>query len=114
MGIETALVGLGMSAGTASTVAGVITAVGTAAVGAAATQALTKQPKAEPQIPAISQADKPPQQAKAPEISDIAKKNALAASAAGALSGNNSTLLTGSQGIAANSLNLGQSKLLGQ
>lgn len=40
-------------------------------------------------------------------------KNALAASAAGALAGNSSTLLTGSQGITGG-LNLGTSTLLGQ
>jgi hypothetical protein len=45
---------------------------------------------------------------------EIAKKNALAASANGSLSGNNSTLLTGSNGINPANLSLGTSSLLGQ
>lgn len=112
MGIETALVGLGMSASTAAATAGVITAVGTAAVGAAASKALApKPPKAEMPAP-LTAADKP-QAAKEADMSQIAKKNALAASATGALSGNNSTLLTGSQGVSSGALNLGQNTLLG-
>jgi hypothetical protein len=115
MGIESGLIAAGVSSGTAATVSAVATGVLTAAAGAVVTSALApKQPKAEPQIPAISQADKPPQAARAPDLSAIAKKNALTASAAGALSGNNSTLLTGSQGISPSSLNLGRSTLLGQ
>jgi hypothetical protein len=113
MGIETALVGLGMSAGTASTVAGVITAVGTAAASAEVAKAL--QPKQQAQTVApVTEADKPPQAEKAPDTADIARKNALAASATGALAGNSSTLLTGSAGVSPGSLNLGGSTLLGQ
>jgi len=113
MGIETALVGAGMSASAAAATAGVITAVGTAAIGAAASKALApKQP--EQQIKALTTADKPTQAEKAPDLSEIARKNALAASASGALSGNSSTLLTGAQGVSSGSLNLGQSTLLGQ
>lgn len=91
------------------------TAATTAAVGAVVSAALAPKPEKQSQpVTPISSADKPPQSTRAPDLSDIAKKNALAASASGALSGNSSTLLTGSQGISPSSLNLGQSKLLGQ
>ncbi len=60
----------------------------------------------------VTTADKP-QAAQAVDPAALAKKNALAASAAGALAGNSSTVLSGSQGIAPASLNLGTNTLLG-
>lgn len=111
MGIETALVGMGMSAATASAVT---TGVITAGIGAAASYALApKQPKQETQVAPLTQSDKPPQQQQAPDRSALRDKNALVAGAAGALGGNTSTMLTGAQGPAG-ALNLGASTLLGQ
>jgi len=109
MGIETALIGAGMSAATASAVT---TGLITAGIGAVASAALApKAPK--PQGPApLTQADKPPAQLKAPDQAAMLEKNSIAAM--GALAGNSSTLLTGSSGVAPGSLNLGASTLLGQ
>lgn len=93
---------------------GVAAAAATAAVGALATSALTKKPEQQAQTVApLTAADKP-QQVQAPDVSQIKNKNAMAAAAAGALGGNNSTLLSGSQGVAGTSLNLGSTTLLGQ
>lgn len=93
---------------------GVAAAAATAAVGALASAALTKKPEQQQQTVApVTAADKP-QQVQAPDVSQIKNKNALAAAAAGQLAGNNSTLLTGSTGVAGSSLNLGTSTLLGQ
>ncbi|MGJ7508690.1 hypothetical protein [Variovorax sp. GT1P44] len=114
MGIETALIGAGLSASTAAAASAAITAVGTAALGAAASKALApKQPTSTTQVTPLTQADKP-QAAKDVDLNAIKNKNAMAAAAAGQLSGNNSTLLTGSSGVNSGSLNLGTSTLLGQ
>lgn len=104
MGIETGVAGLLSAAGTAAA---------TAVAGALVSKALAPKPQQQ-QVKPLDSADKPPQAEKAPDINAIAKKNALAASASGALSGNSSTLLTGSQGVNPGSLNLGTSTLLGQ
>jgi hypothetical protein len=98
----------GSAAGTA-----VLTTAATTVVGALATKALTpKAPEQQPQT--VTQADAPPKAQTAQDPVAIAKKNALAASATGSLSGNGSTLLTGANGISPANLNLGQSTLLGQ
>jgi len=98
----TAAAGLGTSLATAAV---------TAAVGALASKAL--MPKQEQQaIKPVSQAEKP-QEAKAVDYNAIKDKNALAAAASGMLSGNGSTLLTGSSGVNPGSLNLGTNTLLG-
>lgn len=113
MGIETALIGAGLSASTAAAASAAITAVGTAALGAAASKALApKLPDGSSTVKQLTQADKP-QDVKGPDLSQIKDKNALAAAAAGQLAGNNSTLLTGSSGIASGNLNLGTNTLLG-
>ena len=113
MGIETGLAALGMSATTASAVA---TGIYTAAAAGALVSAATAPKPQQAQTPgAITSADKPPQvQAeKAVDRNALLNQNALAASAAGALGGQSSTVLTGSQGVTGN-LNLGTSTLLGQ
>lgn len=107
MGIETALVGLGMSAATASAVA---TGVYAAGAGLAVSKALTPKP-VKAAVAQLTQADKP-QAAQQVDRSKIEQRNSVAAM--GALSGNSSTLLTGSGGVASGSLNLGSSALLGQ
>ena len=110
MGIETGLAALGMSATTASAVAaGIYGAVATAAITAATAPKPQKQDQPNP----ITGADKPPgvQAEKQVDRAAIADKNGLAAM--GALAGNSSTLLTGSQGVTGG-LNLGGSTLLGQ
>lgn len=91
---------------------GVAAAAATAAVGALATKALAPKPQdqAKPPLP-LGSADKP-QDVQAPERSNLKQQNALAAAAAGSLSGNSSTLLTGSSG-ASGGLNLGTNTLLG-
>lgn len=112
MGIETGLAALGMSATTASAVAtGLYTAAASAAIAAATAP---KAPKSEPR-PVEPTVTKAPgvQAEKAADRNAILDKNALAASAAGALGGNSSTLLTGTQGVTGG-LNLGGSTLLGQ
>ena len=111
MGIETALIGMGLSAATASAVS---TGLITAGIGAVASTALAPKP-AQAATPApITAAEKPPQASQAPDAAQLLKKNALAAGAMGPLAGNNSTLLTGSAGVNPASLSLGQSSLLGQ
>lgn len=92
---------------------GVAAAAATAVVGAVASSALAKKPDA-PVVAPLSANVKPPAQQETVSPDDIAKKNALAASATGALAGNSSTVLTGSQGIAPAALALGKSTLLGQ
>jgi len=110
MGIETALIGAGLSAATASAVS---TGLITAGIGAVASKVLApKAPKA-PTVAPLTQADRP-QEANTVDRAALLNKNASAASAAGALSGNSSTLLTGSTGVATGGLNLGTSTLLGQ
>jgi hypothetical protein len=104
MGVETAIGGILSAVGTAAA---------TAVVGAVVSQALApKAPKQE--VKPVTSADAPPKAQAAQDPMEIAKKNALAASANGSLSGNNSTLLTGANGISPANLNLGQSSLLGQ
>lgn len=94
---------------------GVAAAAATAVVGAIASSALTKKPAEQPQQPLSANANaKPPTAQEATSPEDIAKKNALAASATGALSGNSATVLTGANGISPANLNLGRSSLLGQ
>ncbi len=90
---------------------GVAAAAATAAVGAVVSKALAPKQAAQTVAP-VTTADKP-QAAQAVDPAALAKKNALAASAAGALAGNSSTVLSGSQGIAPASLNLGTNTLLG-
>lgn len=108
MGIETALIAYGMSAATASAVT---TGLITAGVGAVASKVLApKAPKAST-TPAMTQAQRP-QEKQQVDQTEILKRNATAAT--GALSGNASTLLTGSGGVDSGSLNLGTSTLLGQ
>lgn len=89
---------------------GVAAAAATAAVGALATKALTKKPDT-PAVPVAATPDKP-QEKQAVDQSVLLKRNATAA--AGALSGNASTLLTGSGGVSPGNLNLGSTSLLGQ
>lgn len=104
MGIETGIGALLSAAGTAAA---------TAVVGAVVSKALApKTPEQKPQ--AVTQADAPPKPQAAQDPMEIAKKNALAASASGQLSGNSSTLLTGANGINPANLSLGTSSLLGQ
>jgi hypothetical protein len=113
MGIETALIGAGWSAGAASAASAAVTAVGTAAAGALVSKALgPKPPEQAKQVQPLSQAEKP-QAAKEVDATAIRNKNALAAAAMGSLAGNNATLLTGSQGINPGGLNLGTNSLLG-
>lgn len=113
MGIETGLLALGASAGTAATVSTIATGLLTSLAGSVVSKALApKQPSQGAQVAPLTQADKP-QAEKAPDRSQIENKNAMAAAAAGQLAGNNSTLLTGSQGINPGTLNLGSSTLLG-
>jgi hypothetical protein len=81
------------------------TAATTAVVGAVANKAMTKKP-VTPTTAVIPTPDKPQDQ------SVLMKRNATAA--AGALSGNASTLLTGSGGVNPATLNLGSTSLLGQ
>jgi hypothetical protein len=95
--------------GTAATVG---TAIATSVAGALVSKALA--PKQQAQTPAITQPNAPPKAQQAQDPVDIAKKNAAAAAATGQLSGNNSTVLSGPQGVSPGSLNLGQSSLLGQ
>ena len=107
MGIETALVGAGLSATAASAVTtGLITTV----VGAGLSAALAPKPQ-KPEAP--TPIEKPPtaQAEKTVDRASLLSKNAMAASAAGALAGNGSTLLTGPQGAATGGL--GTSTLLG-
>lgn len=112
MGIETALVGAGWSAGAASAASAVIGAVGTAALGAAVSSAL--QPKQPDQVVSpVGEAEKPKQPTKEPDVQAIQTKNALAAAAGGQLAGNSSTLLTGASGVGSSSLGLGRNTLLG-
>lgn len=89
------------------------TALATSVAGALVSSALAPK-KSGQAISPLTQADAPPkpQNAQAPEV--LAQKNALAASATGALSGNSSTVLTGAQGISPANLSLGRSTLLGQ
>lgn len=92
---------------------GVAAAAATAVVGAAVSQAMApKPPKQESQ--AVTAADAPPKAQATVDPLNLAKKNALAASATGSLAGQNSTVLTGSQGINPANLSLGTSSLLGQ
>lgn len=90
---------------------GVATAAATAIAGAVVSKALAPKQQ-EQKAPAAP--DAPPKTQATQDPMAIAKKNAFAASAAGSLSGNNSTLLTGSTGVNPANLNLGQSTLLGQ
>jgi hypothetical protein len=103
------LIALGLSASTAATVGTAASIAGTAVAGAAATSALAKTPKVETPKP-LTQADKP-QAKQEVDRSTILKRNATAAM--GALSGNSSTLLSGTGGVSAGSLNLGGNSLLG-
>ena len=109
MCVET-LIGLGLSASTAGAVGTAATIAGTAVAGAAASSALAKTPQVDAPKP-LTQADKP-QAAQAVDRAELLKRNAAAASSA--LSGNASTLLSGSSGISPGSLNLGSNSLLGK
>ena len=111
MGIESGLIAAGMSATTASAV---VTGVITTAVGAALTYATAPKPQKQESPKALTGADKPQtvQAEKQVDRNLMLNKNTLAS--AGALAGNSSTLLTGSQGINSSSLSLGGNVLLGQ
>lgn len=111
MGIETALLALGASAGTAATVGtigSVLGAVGT--IGQVA--GLAKGQKA-PKVDQVQTPDTPKtQEAKTPDRN--ASLNANAAAATGAQAGNSSTFLTGPSGVDPLQLLLGKSALLGE
>jgi len=108
MGIAEGLVALGLSATTASAVS---TGLITAGIGAVTSAALAPgAPKIDAPKP-LGEADKP-QAKQEVDRSTILKRNATAAQ--GALAGNASTLLSGTGGVSAGSLNLGSSSLLGQ
>jgi hypothetical protein len=111
MGIESALVTAGLSSTTASAV---VTGVITSAIGAAVTYATAPKPQKQEGPKSLTGADKPPgvQAEKQVDRNLMLNKNTIAS--AGALAGNSSTLLTGSQGVNPGSLNLGSSTLLGQ
>lgn len=96
--------------GTSGAASAAATAAATAAVGAVATKAMAKKPVTAPT--AIIPTPDKPQEQKAIDQSVLLKRNATAA--AGALSGNASTLLTGSGGVSPATLNLGSTSLLGQ
>lgn len=112
MGIESALVGAGWSAGAASTAAAVVGTVGTAVLGAAVSSALQPRQPEQPVSP-VGEAEKPKQATKEPDVQAIRNQNALQAAASGQLAGNSSTLLTGGSGVSPGSLNLGRNTLLG-
>lgn len=109
MGIETALVSLGMSAAAAGTAATAITAVG---AGMAAGQLM----KPSQQMPTIAPVTPPPaaQAGKTADRTAMLAANTAAARPGGAFAGNSSTFLTGAGGIDTRSLTLGRSTLLGQ
>lgn len=121
--VGSALGGSAAAAGTTAAAAGAGTAAGaglgtalataaiTSAVGALASKALTPKQQQQ-QVKNLTNVDKP-QEAKSVDYNAIKDKNALAAAASGMLSGNNATLLTGSQGVSPGSLNLGTNSLLG-
>lgn len=104
MGVETGIGALLSAAGTAAA---------TAVVGAVVSQALAPKPAKQTPQP-VTAAEAPPKVQEAQDPVAIAKKNALAASATGSLAGQNSTVLTGPNGINPANLNLGGSSLLGQ
>ncbi len=89
---------------------GVAAAAATAVVGAYASKALAKAPESPKAPTPITQTKL--QEKQAVNRSKLLERNASAA--AGALSGNSSTLLTGSGGISPQSLSLGSSTLLGE
>lgn len=101
--------------------AGTISAV-SAAAGAAAgvygqQQSRSAQSEAQRQQKAqqsLQAGVEKPQTPQTPDITQIQKRNAQLAAASGQLGGMNSTLLTGSQGVASSALGLGTSTLLGQ
>lgn len=92
MGIETAMM-IGALASAASSVKSLT----------------TKSPKAT-----VPEPEKPPQATKAPSREPMLAANTMAASPAGAMSGNSGTFLTGPSGVDPSSLNLGRNTLLGQ
>lgn len=108
MGIETALLAMGASAGVASAVS-----LGATALGAAGAIKALKAPKA-PEVKPLTAADKPPAKAKAPDRPAISRANAAAAGPGGAMSGNSGTFLTGPSGVDPSTLTLGKNTLLGQ
>lgn len=101
--------------------AAAVGAVASAATGAYAAKQQSSQAKksaaaqklAAESVKPLGQQDKP-QEAKEVDTSAIQKRNAQMAAAAGQLGGNQATLLSGNNGIATNTLNLGVSSLLGQ
>ena len=106
--IESALIGWGMSAATASAAtAGIVTAGAGALAGAAVSAAAPK-----PQMPKIPDPIKPPTPTQASQAPQRATQR-LANAATGGL-GNSSTFLTGPGGIDPGTLNLGRNTLLGQ
>lgn len=106
MGIETALLTLGASAGTAAAVSAGVTGLGALS----ALKTLTSKPKSASQ--AVPTPEKPPQAAKTPDRAASMAANAATGSAS--QRGNASTLLTGASGIDPATLNLGKATLLGQ
>lgn len=113
--------GLGAAASWIGANAGAISAVSTAATAAAGAYAASQQGKAGTEAErqrkvqqASAGAIEKPQEAKTPDLSEIQRRNAQLAAAGGQLSGMNSTLLTGSQGVADSMLNLGGNTLLGR
>lgn len=92
---------------------GVAAAAATAVAGAYASKALAPKPQ-EQKVSPLTLADKPAKPQEAIDPQAAAKKNALAASATGALSGNSGTWLTGSNGVSPANLSLGSTSLLGE
>ena len=106
--IEGGLIAAGLSATTASAVTtGLITTAVGATVAAATAPGAPKIDVPKP----LGQADKP-QAKQEVDRNAILKRNGNASM--GALSGNASTLLSGTGGVASSVLNLGSSSLLGQ
>jgi hypothetical protein len=116
-GVSAALVGTAATAGAAAT-AGVLGAGGaltfggvmSAAAALSAIKTLTSSPKGGG-ASQIAAPEKPPQAAKAPDVSLVRQKAANAEQSVGSSGGN---FLTGTGGVDPTSLDLGKSKLLGQ
>lgn len=92
---------------------GVAAAAATAVAGAVASKALAPKQVAQ-KVDPLSLVDKPQKTQEAIDPQTLAKKNALAASATGALSGNSGTWLSGSNGVSPANLSLGSTSLLGE
>lgn len=110
MGIETALLAMGASAGVASAVGTGATILG----GLGALKGMRDLSKAAktPAVKPLTAADRPPAAAKAPDRPAMARTNAAAAAGPGG--GASGTFLTGPSGVDPSTLNLGRNTLLGQ